>query len=146
VPPRKDRIPVVLDTNVIVGYYLSRTHGSANRRIFQLWRDQRTLQLIDALVAEYLDVLERLHVNGQRIQRFAHRLQQRTTVTRIRLGSRFTLSRDPDDNMLLATAAAGKAQCVLTNDRDLLDLTLTQRRTLKFAIVTPQEFLAQFAE
>ena len=61
-PPRKRRIPVVFDTNVIIGFYLSRNSRSANQQVFRLWRDQRTLQLIvsDEMIQEYLEVLSRL--------------------------------------------------------------------------------------
>ena len=64
-PPRKRRIPVVFDTNVIVGFYLSRTPSSANQQAFRLWRDQRKLQLIvsDEILREYLEVLTRLGVS-----------------------------------------------------------------------------------
>jgi putative PIN family toxin of toxin-antitoxin system len=103
------------------------------------------LQLVvsDVVVAEYLDVLSRLQIEEQRIKRFAERLQRRDTVTHVSLGSRFTVSRDPDDNLMLATAAVGKVKFLVTNDRDLLDLTTTQRRKFKFEIVKPQEFLAR---
>src|SRR5437870_4537005 len=37
VPPRKDRLAVVLDTNVIVGRFLSRGRPSANLRVYNLW-------------------------------------------------------------------------------------------------------------
>jgi len=148
VPPRKKRLALVLDTNVIVGYYLSRTPQSANARVFRLWRDQRKLQLIvsDEIVSEYLEVLQRLHVEEPRIRRFAERLQRRETVTHIRLGSRFASSRDPDDNIMLATAVTGKAKFLVTNDRDLLDLPEDQQQRFKFEIVRPQEFLKRSAE
>jgi predicted nucleic acid-binding protein len=67
-------------------------------------------------------------------------------VTTVRLGPRFTTSRDPDDDLFLATAAVGKAQYLITNDRDLLDITTVQRRKFMFAIVTPRELLTQLAE
>jgi len=41
----------------------------------------------------------------------------------------------------LATAAAGRAAYLITNDRDLLELPASLRRTLKFRIVTPRQFL-----
>ena len=147
-PPRKERIAVVLDTNIFVGYYLSRSPQSANARVVRLWRDQRKLQLIisDEVVTEYLEVLQRLHVEGPRIKRFAERLQRRETVTHVRLGSRFASSRDPDDNVMLATAATGKAKFLITNDRDLLDLPEKQRQKFRFEIVRPQEFLKRSTE
>ena len=147
-PPRKERIAVVLDTNVFVGYYLSRAPQSANARVVRLWRDQRKLQLIvsDAIVTEYLEILSRLQVEEQRTNRLAEHLQRRDTVTRVRLGPRLAASRDPDDNTMLATAVVGKAKFLVTNDRDLLDISTAQRRKLKFEIVRPQEFLARLAE
>ena len=70
-PSRKRRIPVVFDTNVIVGFYLSRNRSSANQQAFRLWRDQRQLQLIvsDDVVREYLEVLLRLNVPEVLIRR-----------------------------------------------------------------------------
>ena len=84
-PSRKERIAIVLDTNVIVGYYLSRAPQSVNARVFRLWRDQRKLQLIvsDEVVAEYMEVLLRLQVGEPRIARFAERLRRRDTVTHL---------------------------------------------------------------
>ena len=147
-PPRKERIAVVLDTNVFVGYYLSRAPQSANARVVRLWRDQRKLQLIvsDAIVTEYLEILSRLQVGEQRTNRLAEHLQRHDTVTHVRLGPRLAASRDPDDNTMLATAVVGKAKFLVTNDRDLLDISTAQRRKLKFEIVRPQEFLAGLAE
>lgn len=146
-PPRKERIAVVLDTNVIVGYYLSQSRRSANTQILRLWRDQRKLLVVSAEVAtEYLEVLSRLQVVENRVKRFAERLQRRGTVTYISLGPRFTASRDPDDNLMLAVATIGRAKFLITNDRDLLDLPIVQRRKFKFEIVRPQEFLARFRE
>jgi predicted nucleic acid-binding protein len=90
VPPRKRRIPVVFDTNVIVGFYLSRTPGSANQQAFRLWRDQRQLQLIvsDDVVREYLEVLLRLGVPEALVNRLEKRFANRITVTHVSLGSR----------------------------------------------------------
>jgi putative PIN family toxin of toxin-antitoxin system len=139
---------VVLDTNVLVGYYLSRNPHSANARVFRLWRDQRKIQLIvsEEIVAEYLEVLPRLLVAESRIKRLAERLRRRETVTHVNLGPRPAASRDPDDNLMLATAIAGRAKLLISNDRDLLELPEAQRRKFKFEIVTPSEFLARLKE
>lgn len=70
-PPRKARIPIVADTNVIIGYYLSRNPKSAIARIFHLWRDLRKLQLIisQEMLEEYLEILVRLSVPKKRIEK-----------------------------------------------------------------------------
>jgi putative PIN family toxin of toxin-antitoxin system len=44
--------------------------------------------------------------------------------------------RDPDDLFILATAVAGKADCIVTGDKDLLDLGEYQG----IAILTPRRF------
>jgi predicted nucleic acid-binding protein len=72
------------------------------------------------VVGEYLEVLERLGVAATRTRRLKERIESRETVTYIRLGGHPTESRDPDDNLMLATAAAGKAKFLITNDRESL--------------------------
>lgn len=147
-PPRKRRIPVVFDTNVIVGFYLSRTPGSANQQTFRLWRDQRELQLIvsDDVVREYLEVLLRLGVLEALVKRLEKRFANRITVTHVSLGSRPKLSRDPDDNVMIATAHSGRAKSLVTNDHDLLDISPREQVRLRLEIVTPGQFLARMRD
>jgi len=144
---RKDRLPVVLDTNVIVGALLSTKRQSANQRVFRLWL-HRQLQLVVSkeVAAEYLELIERLHISAPRAEAFRQRLQRQDIITHVNLGPRFSESRDPDDNLMLATAAAGKVKFLITNDRDLLDIPTKQRQRFKFEIVTPQEFLERIEE
>lgn len=146
--PRKDRTSVVLDTNVLIGYYLSRKKDSANSKVFLLWRTRRRLQLVvsDEVVAEYLEVLRRLGVPDMRIHRLEERIRSRQTVSHTNLGTHPNESRDPDDNVMLATAVAGKAQYLVTNDRDLLDIPDSAQKKFKFAIVTPGQLLARLEE
>jgi putative PIN family toxin of toxin-antitoxin system len=145
VPPRKERISVVLDTNVVVSFFLSRNLLSAAARIFKLWFKQRKLQLIvsDEIIVEYVEILLRLGVSEKRVELFSEVLQKRVTVTCINLGARPVISRDPDDNVFLATAMAGNAKFLVTNDKDLLDVPASQRKKFRFEIVTPGELLAR---
>ena len=144
-PPRKQRTAVVLDTNVVLGFYLSGSRTSPNAQVFRLLRDRRKLQLIlsSKLTAEYLEVLPRLGVAENRVARLAVRLERRKAVTHVNLGARATENRDPDDNVVLSTAAAGKARFVVTNDRDLLDIPASQQQQFKFEIVTPKQLLTK---
>ena len=144
-PPRKRRIPVVFDTNVIVGFYLSRTPGSANQQAFRLWRYERQLQLIvsDDVVREYLEILLRLGVPEALVKRLEKRFANRVTVTHVSLGLRPKLSRDPDDNVMIATARSGKATFLVTNDHDLLEISTRDQARLRLEIVTPAELLAR---
>ncbi len=67
-------------------------------------------------------------------------------MTRVNLGTRHAVSRDPDDDVFLATAAAGQAQFLITNDHDLLDIPPAQKRRFKFEIVTPGAFLRRWEQ
>ena len=108
---RKQRISVVLDTNVFVNFYLGRKRDSAAATIVRMWRDQRKLQLVvsDGIVEEYAEVLHRLQVAERLVQRFVERLEARETVSWINLGPRVEASEDPDDNLFLSTARSGRA-------------------------------------
>jgi predicted nucleic acid-binding protein len=81
------------------------------------------------VLREYLEVLARLMLLSPLIKRLEERLIRRTTVTHVRLGSRPNVSRDPDDNIMIATARSGKAQFVVTNDRDLLEILPAEQAT-----------------
>src|SRR5947209_58576 len=111
-PPKKARLPVVLDTNVIIAQLLSKTRRSANSRIFDLWLVRRELQLIVSppLIEEYLELLSRIGIAEERIARFHQRLLTARIVTRINLGKHFQVSRDAKDDFLLSTAYAGRAK------------------------------------
>ncbi len=139
---RRRRVPVVLDTNVLVAAFLSRDPQSPNIRVYRMW-GARHLQLIlsNDIQAEYLAVLARLGAGPARLREFSRRLSTRATVTRVRPSRRVTLSRDPFDNMLLVAAQAGKARFLVTNDQDLLQIPPPAMRRFRFRIVTPADFL-----
>ena len=86
--PRKTRIAVVFDTNIIVGQLLAKTRRSANARVYDLWLVKRQLQLIisQPIVTEYLELLERIGVETENIARFHERLLNSPIVTRQILG------------------------------------------------------------
>jgi len=141
---RKQRIRVVLDTNVFVRAFKSRSLTSPNQRVVRLWLLEKRLQLIvcEESIDEYLGVFqELLGLDDELVDQWNGRFAGDSRSTVVRLGRRYTESRDPDDNVLLATAAAGRAAYLITNDRDLLELPASLRRTLKFRIVTPRQFL-----
>ncbi len=145
--PRKERIPVVLDTNVFVSFYLGKRRDSAAATIIRMWRDQRRLQLIvsEGIVEEYAEVLRRLEVDEKLVQRFLERLEARQTVSYVNLGPRVDVSEDPDDNQFLSTAISGRAAFVVSQDRDLLEIPRDARKKLRFQIVTPSQLLAELA-
>ena len=95
------------------------------------------------MVREYLEVLLRLSVPEALVKRLEKRFANRVTVTHVSLGSRPKLSRDPDDNVMIATARSGKASFLVTNDQDLLEISPREQARLRLEIVTPAELLAR---
>jgi putative PIN family toxin of toxin-antitoxin system len=143
VAPRKRRIGVVLDTNVIVAFLLGADRATAVGEVVRRWREIREVQLIvsEPVVAEYLEVARRLGIDELIVARFAWRIKSHPTVTHVNLGPRIVASRDPDDDVFLTTARAGKAAYLITNDRDLLDIPAERRKMFRFQVVRPGEFL-----
>ena len=142
---RKKRTPVVVDTNVFVRSFKARRNTNPNRCVIRLWLVEKRLQLIvsNELVQEYLGIFaDVLDMDEEALTAWQQRFVADSRSTLANLGRRYVESRDPDDNLLVATACAGRADYLVTNDRDLLELPEPFQRTLPFAIVTPQAFLA----
>ena len=94
------------------------------------------------MITEYLGVfVDVLGMNAEAVDEWQNRFETDGRSSLVNLGRRYTASRDPDDNLLLATATAGEARYLITNDRDLLEVPDSFRQTLKYEIVKPQEFL-----
>lgn len=141
---RRRRIKVVIDTNVFVGNFLTRSTRSPNRRVVRMWLIERRLDL--ALSAEiqeeYLRIFEEiLCFDEQQVEGWRRRFNAPEISRRVNLGSRPRMSRDPADDVFIATAVAAKARFLITNDDDLLKIADADKRRLKFEIVTPAQLL-----
>ncbi len=141
---KRRRIKVVIDTNVFVANALARNPRSPNRRVIRLWLVARRFKLVfsNEVKEEYLRIFEDvLDFDSEKIKGWRRRFDNKIIAKTVRLGARPHMSRDPDDNMLIATAIAARAQFIVTNDRDLLEIAEADRRRLKFKIITPEQFL-----
>ena len=146
---RKQRIAVVLDTNVLVRALKTRSRTSPNQRILRLWLLNKRLQLVVSrpLVEEYLEVFgELLELDAELLDEWEQRFLHDARSTVVNLGRRYQFSRDPDDNLLLATAAAGPTEYLISNDRDLLDIDPVAVNSLTFEIVSPAVFLRRIEQ
>ena len=146
---RKKRVSVVLDTNVFVRALKAKSNTNWNRRIVRLWLIDRKLQLVVSpeLIDEYLGIFaDVLGMDAETVGEWRNRFEADARSSRVNLGRRYTASRDPNDNVLLATATSGQASFLITNDRDLLDVPDDFQQSLKYEIVKPQEFLKQWDE
>ena len=115
---------VVIDTVVFVRSLLN-PHSASGRVIFA-HADEYRLILSAPIVREILEVLQRPEITskiqfvaGMDTRRVLDLLSQAEIVE---LSSIPQVSRDPKDDKFLATAVAGEADYVISEDRDLLDL------------------------
>ncbi len=129
---------LVIDTNVLLSALMSPTSPSA--QILSLWHD-RKLAVLTA--GEQIDEIARVtrypRIRARLLPALAGRLVNRLRDVAIVVEKlpMIDLSRDPDDNYLLALAEAGQAQFLVTKDKPLLGL----KRHKSTRIVTPAALL-----
>lgn len=115
---------ILLDTNVLIsGLWIA---GNPPARLLDAWRDFKiTLVTSREQLEELADVLARpkiaRRISPERAERLLGALREEAIwATEIPV---LDLSPDPDDNRILATAIAGKAEMVVSGDRrDMLEL------------------------
>lgn len=130
---------VLLDTNVLVSAVLS--GGLPRRLLDHALRGRFVLVTGDDLLDEFEDVVR----DRFGFDRSAARLVRAELDTIAELAQPRDLapaSRDPDDDVVLATAVAGGAEAVVTGDKDLLVL----EPHAGIPILTPRQFVDRFMQ
>jgi putative PIN family toxin of toxin-antitoxin system len=135
---------VVLDTNVLLSAVLFQQGRLAPLRA--LWQTQRCVPLLSRVTAdELVRVLAypkfRLSPAEQR-ELLGDILPWCEVVRMPAKVPRLPRCRDVDDQIFLAVAAVGKAECLVSGDRDLLAL----KGKVAFRILSPVEFLEGLEE
>ncbi|MFQ6135224.1 MAG: putative toxin-antitoxin system toxin component, PIN family [Nitrososphaerales archaeon] len=114
-------VRVVVDTNVLVSALVGR--GKPRRLLLKLL-EKHSVVLSRQMLAELADVLSREkfgEVRSSQIDRFLSGLVRKSKLVTVR--SRFkVIGEDPDDDIVLNTAYAGRAGYIVTGDRHLLAL------------------------
>lgn len=129
---------VVLDSNVLISALIS--SGSPPDRIYRTWREKRfTLvtskdQLAELRRASRYPKLRKL-VPPREFGALINRLHGALVLDKL---PRIVLSRDADDNYLLAMAAAAEADFLVTGDAKGL---LRLKRFSRTRVLTPGSFL-----
>ena len=133
------RVRVVLDTNILISALI--TKGTPPDRLYQAWkRGEIELVTSTAQTAELADVLSR-----QRLQRFLDADEAMAIVENIDTRAvvldtlpSVSLSPDPADNRILATALAGDVNLIVSGDKKHM---LALRRVGDIPIVTARQAL-----
>ncbi|MEK7119105.1 MAG: putative toxin-antitoxin system toxin component, PIN family [Patescibacteria group bacterium] len=123
----------MVDTNIFVSGILYGGNAEAVLRLFQSTRIEVVMS--PDVLAEILITLQKFSVPQSTLDELSDLLQSK--AGKVNPKERIRLSRDPKDNMLLEAAVAGRADYLVTGDKDLLTLG-SHGRTL---IVTPKAFL-----
>jgi putative PIN family toxin of toxin-antitoxin system len=130
---------VVIDTNVLVSslFFTTSTPGLAVERAVtkaQLIATTDTLrELIEKLHSPKFDRYVRRERRDALLERVASLVEIIDVLQSIRA------SRDPKDDRFLEAAVNGRADVIITGDKDLLDLNPFRG----IAIVTPADYLAR---
>jgi putative PIN family toxin of toxin-antitoxin system len=113
-------VRVVVDTNILVSALIK---GGKPRRLVLKLLEEHTVILSRQMLAELADVLTRdkFVVKTSQVDRFLAILVRKSKI--VKPSSRFKIIKeDPDDDVVLNTAYAGKAEYLVTGDRHLLAL------------------------
>ncbi len=139
---------VVVDTSVWISALLNPAGYPA--RVYQAARAGRFVVIISRpLLAELAEVLIRPRIQRarqltrQQIEVFVAEIE--AAATQVPITGSLALCRDPNDDMVLETAVAGKASYIVSRDEDLtrnLDLREAATR-YGLQIVTVDQFLKQ---
>lgn len=138
--PRPAQPRAVFDTNLLVSYLLVHRPPIALLIDEQLAKERFTLVSAPVLLEELVQVLR-----YPRLQRYYDTAQRDRFVALIAALSELVelpeeippISRDPDDDRVIACAVVGRADGIVSGDRDLLDL----REVGGIPILTAAQFL-----
>jgi putative PIN family toxin of toxin-antitoxin system len=124
-------VRVALDTNVLVSAVATR---GLCADLFNLVLAEHELIVGEAVLAELRKVLRaKMRVPGKIIDEYVTLLRQEGTVVKAARDMLIAI-RDEADVVVVAEAIAGKADVLVTGDRDLLDVA----RKLPIPVLTPR--------
>ena len=128
---------VVLDTNVFISSFLG---TGTPRKIIDFWKEGKiTICLSKEIVDEYIEVLERLGLSGEKgveefLQLFARNFHSLFTAKTPNLE---IVKNDPDDNKFFECAVALKAQFIISGDKAVLKI----ENYMGIKILSPKQFI-----
>ena len=134
---------IAVDTNVFISTII-KPENKVGMIIVRMRNGEYTLLYSLEVLEEILEVVtrdkiwKRYRLTEETLNTFVNSII--TYGERVQVLTVLNVCRDPDDNMLLALALDGKADYIVSGDRDLLDLSSFQ----DIPIIKPAEFLSMF--
>ncbi len=124
---------LALDANVLIAAFVAR--GLCAELLEHSVREQEPVTSAAILEEVRRDLVDKIKVTVAQADQAIWLLRTRSEVVEpVDLGTQ--VCRDPDDDVVLGTAVAGRCEAIVTGDKDLLDL-VSWRDT---RIVSPRAF------
>jgi hypothetical protein len=137
--PGQKPIRIIIDTNIWISFLIGKELQDHKELIVE---DKVRIITSDQLIEELILVTSReklrKHFNHDRVSDFIALLN--ILAERIKIRKVHPLCRDPKDDFLLALSREGKANYLITGDKDLLDIGVYGRTK----IVTVKKFKEKF--
>ena len=124
---------LVLDANVLIAAFVAR--GLCAELLEYCVREHEPVASVAILEEVRRNLVTKIRVSVSQADQTIKLLRTRLPVVQpVALGAQ--VCRDPDDDVVLGTAIAGRCDAIVTGDNDLLDL----RSYKGIAIVSPRSF------
>ena len=132
-------IKVVIDTNVFVSSFF----GGIPRKIINLWRNgQITICMSQAILEEYLKVLDRLGINKNDIKKLTELFAEGYNLIFTASTPKIKIVKDdPDDNKFVECAVELESKIIISGDKHLLSL----KKYIDIRIFSQKEFMDEFS-
>lgn len=129
---------VVIDTNVIISGIF---WGGNPKKILQLFRNKQIEVLISPeMLFEIIRILEEFEADEKLINDVKYIFQ--TRAVKVLPKKKFHIVRDPKDNIFLDASFEGKADFLISGDKDFLTL----KNFYKTRIISPKDFIDMIKE
>ncbi len=137
---------VVIDTNVMVSALLS--PKSIPAQILRLWREDIIEVLTNSIIIEeirevmaYSRIKKKLSLQFSQVHEFIELLEIYTVPVKVPAKVK-KISLDMDDDIFLHVAYYGKAECIISGDKHLLDV----KQYKGIPVLKPAEFILYLSE
>lgn len=125
---------IAFDTNVLISVYLTR---GLSADLFRLVLAEHELVLSECVLDEFGRVLtSKFDVPEAVVSDVIKELVRHDVVARAAEATLLEFIRDPEDRFIVATALMGRADILVTGDRDLLDV---REQIVGVQILSPRE-------
>jgi conserved hypothetical protein TIGR00305 len=139
----RQNMRVAVDTNVFISTVI-KPENRVGMIVVRMRNGEYTLLYAEEMLDELVEVItrdkiwKRYELTEETVNTFVNSIVEHGE--KVEVVTVLDVCRDPDDNILLALALDGKADYIVSGDKDLLELTPFQG----IPIVAPAEFLAMF--